>query len=188
MECVLQVTKQFSQAYLDRISSIHEELGIPADYEARYKLWMQAEASERELVNAGKDVFQRDQFLLPEVDKRWKVMRKAAQRDFVEISLVSCFRSVDYQRTLIENKLAKGQTIEEILKVSAAPGHSEHHTGRAIDVGTSGCDYLTEEFEETVAFQWLLNNGERYGFRMSYPRNNVSGISYEPWHWAFEIY
>ena len=182
------MSSQLSQSYIDRIRSIHHELGIPEDYETRYRLWMQPEAAEADLVNAGKDVFQRDQFLLPEVDKRWKVMRKAAQRDFVEISLVSCFRSVDYQKTLIENKLAKGQSIEEILHISAAPGHSEHHTGRAMDLSTSGCEHLTEEFEETVAFQWLLNNGERYGFRMSYPKDNASGIAYEPWHWAFEIY
>jgi len=182
------VSSQLSPLYIERIKSIHKELGIPDDYEARYRLWMQPEASEQELVNAGKDVYQRDQFLLPEVDKRWKVMRKAAQRDFVELSLVSCFRSVDYQKSIIENKLAKGQSLEEILAVSAAPGHSEHHTGRAMDVGTSGCEHLTEAFEETVAFQWLLNNGERYGFKMSYPKNNASGITYEPWHWAFEIY
>lgn len=174
--------------YVQRIKNIHQRLGIPEDYERDYKLWMQAEALQSDLESAGLDVFNREQFLLPEVLKRWRVMRKAAQRDFVEINIVSCFRSVDYQAALIQKKLDAGQAIEDILKVSAAPGHSEHHTGRAIDVGTSGCDHLTEAFEETVAFQWLLNHGEKYGFRLSYPKNNPSGISYEPWHWAYEIY
>lgn len=176
------------QTYRERIQNIHKALGIPSDYERQYKLWMQAEASESELESAGLDVFNREQFLLPEVVKRWRVMRKAAQRDFVEINLVSCFRSVDYQRGIIQKKLDDGKSIEEILKVSAAPGHSEHHTGRAIDVGTSGCDHLSEAFEETVAFQWLERNGEKYGFNLSYPKNNPSGISYEPWHWAYEVY
>jgi D-alanyl-D-alanine carboxypeptidase len=182
------VSKEFPPAYLERIKSIHESLGIPEDYEREYKLWLQTEASEQDLVSAGKDVFSREQFLLADVEKRWRVMRKTAQRDFVELSLVSCFRSVDYQKQLIEKKLAAGQAIEEILKVSAAPGHSEHHTGRAIDVGTSGCEHLSEAFEETVAFQWLLNNGEKYGFRLSYPKDNISGIAYEPWHWAYDMY
>ncbi len=179
---------QLSQAYIERIQNIHGELGIPADYEARYKLWMQEEAGESELVSAGLDVFRREQFLLAEVEKRWKVMRKAAQRDFIELSLVSCFRSVDYQKSLIEKKLAAGQNISDILKVSAAPGYSEHHTGRAIDVGTSGCEHLSEAFEETVAFVWLMEHGEKYGFHLSYPKNNPSGITYEPWHWAFGVF
>lgn len=179
---------QFSQSYIERIKAIHHELGIPEDYERRFKLWMQAEANPSDLESAGLDVFNREQFLLSDVLKRWRVMRKAAQRDFVEINIVSCFRSVDYQTALIQKKLDAGQAIEDILKVSAAPGHSEHHTGRAIDVGTSGCDHLSEAFEETVAFQWLERNGEKYGFTLSYPKNNASGISYEPWHWACEIY
>ena len=175
---------QLPQSYCDRIKTIHQALGIPENYEREYRLWLQAEASENELVNAGLDVFNREQFLLADVEKRWRVMRKAAQRDFIELSLVSCFRSVDYQKELIEKKLANGQNIEDILRVSAAPGHSEHHTGGAIDVGTSGCEHLSEAFEETVAFQWLSTNAERYGFQLSYPKNNGTGIAYEPWHWA----
>ncbi len=177
-----------SQQYIDRIRTLHARLGIPDDYEKQYRLWLQEEASESELVSAGLDVYRREQFLLAEVEKRWKVMRKAAQRDFVELSLVSCFRSVDYQTQIIENKLEKGLSMDEILEVSAAPGHSEHHTGRAIDVGTSGCDHLTEAFEETPAFLWLERNGDKYGFQMSYPKNNSTGVAYEPWHWAYEIF
>ena len=166
---------------------MHQSLGIPEDYERQYKLWMQIEADEADLVSAGLDVFNREQFLLSDVEKRWRIMRKAAQRDFIEISLVSCFRSVDYQKSLIQNKLDKGLSIDEILIVSAAPGHSEHHTGKAIDLGTSGYEHLTEEFEGSEAFSWLMSHGEKYGFTMSYPKNNASGIAYEPWHWAYDI-
>lgn len=176
---------QFSQQYRDRIRSIHQRLGIDESYERDYKLWLQEEATD--LLSVGNDVFHREQFLAPDVAKRWAVMRKAAQRDFVEISLVSCFRSVEQQTNIIQRKLDQGQNIRDILKVSAAPGHSEHHTGRAIDIGTSGCDHLTEAFEETMAFQWLSIHAERYGFTLSYPRNNTSGVSYEPWHWACSV-
>lgn len=176
--------QELTEAYRNRIKNIHQALGIPDDYERQYRLWLQAEASQDELVSAGVDVFSREQFLIADVEKRWRVMRKAAQRDFIELSLVSCFRSVDYQTVLIEKKLAEGQSIDDVLKVSAAPGYSEHHTGCAIDVGTSGCEHLSETFEETVAYQWLTSNAERYGFQLSYPKNNPSGIAYEPWHWA----
>ena len=176
---------QLTDEYRQRIKLIHEALGIPEDYEIRYRLWLQEEAED--LVSAGLDVFRREQFLLESVQKRWFFMRKTAQRDFVELSLVSCFRSVKYQQGLIQKKLDDGASIEDILKVSAAPGHSEHHTGRAIDIGTSGCDHLTESFEASVAFQWLEHHAEKFGFTLSYPRGNSSGVDYEPWHWACQL-
>ena len=97
---------------------------------------------------------------------------------------MSGYRSFDYQADLIRNKLDKGQTIEEILEVNAAPGYSQHHTGEAIDIATPGSRPLTEEFESSDAFAWLTKNAENHGFSMTYPRGNAHGIVYEPWHWA----
>ena len=79
-----------------------------------------------------------------------------------------------------------GQAIEEILKVNAAPGYSEHHTGRAVDIATPGSRPLTEEFEDTDAFRWLESRAIEFGFSMTYPRDNPWGIAYEPWHWSLK--
>ena len=73
--------------------------------------------------------------------------------------------------------------IEDILKVSAAPGYSEHHSGRALDITTPGYDVLEEVFEASPAFRWLEKNASHYRFRLSYPRDNPHGVVYEPWHW-----
>jgi D-alanyl-D-alanine carboxypeptidase len=100
--------------------------------------------------------------------------------------LVSGFRSVDYQAGLIRTKLDRGQAIEAILQVNAAPGFSEHHTGQAVDIATPGSRPLTEEFEDTPAFEWLTREADRFGFSMSYPRNNPFGLIYEPWHWSIK--
>lgn len=108
----------------------------------------------------------------------------AAAKDKVELLLVSAFRSVDYQASIIRRKLQQGQLIEEILKTNAAPGYSEHHSGRAIDLTSSDCKPLCEEFEETNAFRWLTENAIAYGFTLSYPRQNKLGMIYEPWHWC----
>ena len=70
------------------------------------------------------------------------------------------------------------------MTVSAAPGYSEHHTGRAVDIATPGSRPLTEEFEDSAAFHWLNENAADFGFSMSYPRDNRYGFIYEPWHWA----
>jgi len=76
--------------------------------------------------------------------------------------------------------------MEEILRVNAAPGYSEHHTGRAIDITSLGCKPLTEEFEQTSEFAWLVHRAKDFGFSMTYPRNNKFGVIYEPWHWTFQ--
>jgi len=89
-----------------------------------------------------------------------------------------------YQASLIRRKLEAGQSVSEILNVNAAPGYSEHHTGRAIDIAVPDAEPLTEEFESSKAFAWLEKNAASFGFSMSYPRENRQGFVYEPWHWA----
>lgn len=141
------------------------------------------EASE--LVSVGLDIQGREQRLTPRAADAWNEIKAAAERDGETLQLVSAFRSVDYQQQIIERKLAAGQSWEQILRVSALPGYSEHHTGRTVDITTAGCEALTEEFEKTAAFRWLTNHAGEFGFTMTYPRGNTFGIAYEPWHWTF---
>ena len=85
----------------------------------------------------------------------------------VELLLVSGFRSVGYQADLIRRKLASGQDIDAILRVNAAPGFSEHHTGRAVDVATPGTRPLTEAFASSATARSLLSTGTLHGGRGS---------------------
>ena len=102
----------------------------------------------------------------------------------MQLLLVSGYRSIRHQADLIRRKLAAGQSIDAILEVNAAPGFSEHHTGRAIDVATPGTRPLTVEFERSAAFAWLDAHAGEFGFRMPYTRDNRFGFQYEPWHWS----
>jgi D-alanyl-D-alanine carboxypeptidase len=111
-------------------------------------------------------------------------MKSAAAADDVTLLPLSAFRSVARQARIIRRKLAAGQTIEDILRVNAVPGCSEHHTGRALDFGTPGHLQLQSSFSRTRAFRWLKRHAARFGFYLSYPRNNRQGIAYEPWHWC----
>jgi D-alanyl-D-alanine carboxypeptidase len=115
----------------------------------------------------------------------WLAMQAQAVSDGIPIALVSAFRSVQRQHEIIQAKLTTGIDINTILESAAPPGYSEHHTGRAVDIGTSEADALEEEFEATVSFEWLTRNALDFGFRMSYPRNNRFGFVYEPWHWCW---
>ena len=165
------------------LRQLHRELGIPEDFAHPGSPPLYEEAAE--LVEVGPNLVGRMQRLAPLAAERWTSMVDAAAENAVTLMIVSGFRGYEYQAGLIRRKLDSGQVIEEILCVNAAPGYSEHHTGRAVDVATPGSRPLTEEFEATDAFRWLSENASNFGFSMSYPRDNPHGFIYEPWHWAF---
>jgi D-alanyl-D-alanine carboxypeptidase len=123
--------------------------------------------------------------LTPSAARAWKKMKAAAQDDGIGLQIVSAHRSFRRQVEIIKRKIATGQSIEQILSVSAPPGYSEHHTGCAIDIGTAGCDELEEVFERSAAFKWLVKHASRFGYFLSYPRRNRYGYKYEPWHWKY---
>jgi D-alanyl-D-alanine carboxypeptidase len=164
------------------LRELHEELGIPATYGVSGGPPAFAEAGD--LVDVGPNLVGRMQRLTPATAARWAAMAESAAGDGIRLLIVSGFRSVDYQARLIRKKINAGQAIEDILKVNAAPGFSEHHTGNAVDIATPGSRPLTEEFESTQAFAWLTEHAEKYGFSMTYPRDNPYGVIYEPWHWS----
>ena len=112
-------------------------------------------------------------------------MRASALDDGVVIDVVSAFRSASYQLGILQRKRERGESIEQILAVSAAPGYSEHHSGRALDLTTPGYPALEEAFEHSPAFAWLMREAGRFRFHLSYPRDNRHGIAYEPWHWCW---
>jgi D-alanyl-D-alanine carboxypeptidase len=134
----------------------------------------------------GHDTQGRAQWLAPRAARAWLRMCEDAAREGVTLQVVSAFRGVEYQLGIVRRKLERGQSIDDILRVSAAPGYSEHHSGRALDLTTPGFTALEEEFERSAAFAWLSTNAQRYHFHMSYPRGNPHGISYEPWHWCWK--
>ncbi|HEX4480226.1 MAG TPA: M15 family metallopeptidase [Rudaea sp.] len=158
-------------------------LGVPRDHGTSRQLRRVREARSLRLI--GLDTQSRPQWMTPSAAHAWARMRDAAARDATTLHVVSAFRSVEYQLGIIRRKLERGLSMDEILRVSAAPGFSEHHSGRAFDLTTPGFVALEEEFEKSAAFAWLRANASTFGFRMSYPRGNPHGISYEPWHWCW---
>ena len=165
------------------ILDLHQRRGIPADHSARTGLVQQR--SRDDLVDIGVDVFDRPQRLRMEAANAWMGLVEAASLDGVTVQLVSAYRSLEYQVDLIQRKVEAGESIGEILTHIAAPGYSEHQGGCAVDVTSPGIDSLTEFFEETQAFRWLVASAADYRFVLSYPRSNPYGVVYEPWHWCY---
>jgi D-alanyl-D-alanine carboxypeptidase len=158
---------------------------IPGDYGAKRRMEPQAEATE--LVSVASGTEGRDVRLAPAAATAWKRMRDAASGEGIILLAISGFRSTERQTEIIELKVLAGDTIDSILKSVAAPGYSEHHTGRAIDIGIPGETALTEAFALTPAFRWLEGHAHDFGFRLSYPKGNVHGMGYEPWHWCLQV-
>jgi len=169
--------------YVERIGAVLDALGIPIGDPERRGFVLQPEATDLVTARVLKDG--RELRLVPAAAAAWQMLAAAAAAEKVTLLLISGFRSVEHQQQILAKKLAAGQMLGEILRVNAAPGYSEHHTGRAVDIGTPGCPPLEEAFEDTAAFAWLSRNAGAAGFRMTYPRGNPQGVIYEPWHWLF---
>ena len=169
---------------LDRLHERLAALGLDdTGYAARTGLGLVPEPEW--LALAGFDRYARPLWLHATAALGWQRLQAAALREGVSLEAISGYRSHDYQLGIFERKLAREQTIDEILTVNAAPGFSEHHSGLALDIGTPGEPPAEESFERTPAFAWLRANAAAFGFHLSYPRDNPHGITYEPWHWAF---
>ena len=71
----------------------------------------------------------------------------------------------------------------------ALPGHSEHQTGLAIDLGLNGpeLDELCPDFPYEGICQKFRLRAAAYGFVERYPagKEAVTGISHEPWHFRY---
>ena len=89
----------------------------------------------------------------------------------------SAYRSFNEQDNL--------KAMHERLSTVADQGYSEHQLGTAVDLITTGLGgVLSIDFETTSEYSWLQNNAYKYGFTLSYPKNNEYYV-YEPWHWRF---
>ena len=107
-----------------------------------------------------------------------KTLQASASAEGHNIPLVSGFRSYSRQSTLYNNYVAK-DGVEKADTYSARPGHSEHQSGLAFDVGA-----IDDNYGNTPAGQWLANNCHKYGFIVRYlkGKENITGYKYEPWH------
>lgn len=163
-------------------TELFADLGIPPDYGRNPRRPAYADATDLEDVEP--NIVGKPQRLAPSTARAWQQIKQTAALAGVELLLVSGFRSLRQQTDLFRQKLAAGHEIEAILRVNAAPGFSEHHTGRAVDIATPGTRPLTAEFESSKAFVWLTANAATFGFTMPYGRGNAFAFEFEPWHWS----
>lgn len=108
-------------------------------------------------------------------------MQKDAASQGLKIRVVSAYRTVEYQRGLY-NRYLNTDSQENVDRYSARPGHSEHHTGLALDL--FGSQDGLRNFVKTPEYAWVRDNGYKYGFIIRYQADieNITGYEDEPWH------
>ena len=126
-------------------------------------------------------------YMIKEAADQFNRMAEAAATDGFEIVMTTAYRSYGFQSTLYNNYVkAHGQT--EADRFSARPGHSEHQTGLAVDISAPSVGYaLTQDFEGTPEWDWLMEHAREYGFILRYPKGKtqITGYMYEPWHFRY---
>ncbi len=112
-----------------------------------------------------------------------KAMFDAAALENISLKVDSAYRSFGTQAVLKANyRLTYGAGTAN--QFSAEQGYSEHQLGTTVDFTSDEIKGALGGFDTTKAYTWLTANAYKYGFILSYPKNNTY-YQYEPWHWRF---
>jgi zinc D-Ala-D-Ala carboxypeptidase len=109
-----------------------------------------------------------------------------AEVDAEKLAVASGYRSYEEQRHSYES--LTGVLGADAGKLSAAPGHSQHQLGTAVDFTNAAAGYkLVVTFARTSAYRWLGHHAWEYGFVLAYPRGKGerTGYRWEPWHYRY---
>lgn len=138
-----------------------------------------------------------DDLLQPFAAIAWRDLKSAAEKDNIPLSLLSGYRSPEYQRQLFVSRL--GVTVEQIaagqvdpainrtLTITAVPGYSRHHTGYTIDLW---CEDGSVTFVDSSCFKWIHTENYKIakenGWIPSYPDDvELQGPEPEPWEYVW---
>jgi len=104
------------------------------------------------------------------------------------VTPVSGWRSQQEQTEIFDQSLRdSGRAFTE--QYVAVPGHSEHQTGLAIDLGLTlpEIDFIRPAFPYSGICQQVRQQAPAFGFIERYPagKEAITGISHEPWHFRY---
>lgn len=121
-----------------------------------------------------------DMLIIQTVLEQYCLLYQDAIKEGYNLYIFSAYR--DYEKQKILYYLIN----DEDNQISAKPGHSEHQTGLAIDISTLKWG-LSNYFENSNEYEWLINNAYKYGFVLRYPKEKeyLTGYSFEPWHFRY---
>ena len=131
-------------------------------------------------------------------------MKNEAEKEAINIQIVSSYRSFDHQNRIWTRKynrftkqgLSPEITLQKIIEYSTIPGTSRHHWATDIDIIDGNAKqpkyvFNEEHFHGNGPFcklkEWMDENAESFGFYIVYTNNaNRKGFKYEPWHYSYK--
>lgn len=145
------------------------------------------------------EVVDNEQRIDDRIVEAWTKMRTAANAAGHRLFLASAYRDVARQEAnfnqTVNQHMSEGLTEKEAREKAkeylTEPGHSEHHTGLALDIVDEewivAGHGLDPEYEGELSQQWLVENMATYGFVLRYPegKETITQIEYEPWHFRY---
>jgi len=126
----------------------------------------------------------------------FKKMKSAAEKDGINLIIVSGARNYYSQKSIWERKFKNNQSrglnplenARKILRYSSMPSTSRHHWGTDIDINSLEPSYF-ESGRGKREYDWLVNNAGRFGFCQVYTnfkkKDRNSGYLNEAWHWSY---
>jgi zinc D-Ala-D-Ala carboxypeptidase len=124
-------------------------------------------------------------------------MREAAEKDGIQLTIISGTRDFYSQKSIWERKynnykkeeLSEVEIIKEIMLWSSMPTTSRHHWGTDIDINGFD-DYFSEENKKAnKEYKWLLINAPKFDFFQVYTEKGEdkrrTGYNEEKWHWSY---
>ena len=91
----------------------------------------------------------------------------------------------------MQQGMTREEAEEKTREYYTEPGHSEHHSGLALDILTEEYQRdvytLDDRFAQTDGYAWLVEHCTDYGFILRYPedKTQITQINYEPWHYRY---
>jgi len=124
-------------------------------------------------------------------------MREAAEKDGINLTIVSGTRNFYSQKSIWERKykankakeLSDVENIKKIMLWSSMPSTSRHHWGTDIDINGFEKYFDGENEKANNEYEWLVNNALKFGFCQVYTEKRegkrTTGYNEEKWHWSY---
>ncbi len=131
----------------------------------------------------------------------WLDLVAAAKKDGISIGLTAAYRSAEEQKQIFNERLSqlgipvsqiaagtRDTEISQVLRMTAIPGYSRHHTGYTVDISCE--DMPTTSFMYTTCFDWLsatnYEHAKTFGWIPSYPEGSgAQGPDPESWEYVW---
>ena len=131
-------------------------------------------------------------YLNVEVYEAFINMYNHADKDGIQLKIVSGTRNFAEQKAIWERKWEKYQNLnpissaKKILEYSSMPSTSRHHWGTDIDLNSLSNSYF-ESGKGKKEYKWLVENANNYGFYQVYTDKSSgrTGYNLERWHWSY---